>query len=330
MPLLPIHPPRLGLSISAQHIALAELIPGWRPMRRRITLRRVRERLLPSGLLSPSDTGQNITDVKAVAAELRALVERPGVTPVTLSLPDHCAQIALFDFETLPRRVPECEALLRWRFHEEWNLPRGETRIAFQVFRCPDGFAPSRERPGPAVRILAVSIRRDILRQYERACEEAGLLPAAIGLSTCQLFDLCRRVMRPSNEVFFVNQTTDGFSFLAVRQGCPAYLRIKRLRQDSAGLSQELMGTLQFYDEQQVLGSTDPDVPRVLYVVGTGAEPIQPAGEATEPSLQYSTSKGSRSVSVVQFRWADLAVTTNGGVDPPVSGLSALAGLVAA
>src|SRR5207249_6962745 len=74
MPLFPVHRPTIGLSISGERLTLVELHRGWRPGRRDTSLRHADERDLPSGLVRPSASDRNLSDVPALAQEVRALL----------------------------------------------------------------------------------------------------------------------------------------------------------------------------------------------------------------------------------------------------------------
>jgi hypothetical protein len=271
---------------------------------------------LPPGLLRPSATELNITDTGKLADEIHMLLDRTGPLPVALNLPDLSARTVLFEFDTLPTKPAECEALIRWRFQKELNVSAESSQLAYLVFRL-DSAKPT---TGPA-RVLATAIRRNIIEQYEQVCEKAQIIPIRVGLPGLTVFDLCRPLIEETlgrsslegpgvDEFFFMSVTDESFCFLAVRDGTPAFLRLKSRNgmvsasssaasdcrsgplcgspPDSpidasvvsllpkATLADELKATLQFYDEAN--GKSDPPrAGRPLFIVGhTGAPVLNP------------------------------------------------------
>src|SRR5437867_5740232 len=295
MPLFPVHRPTIGLSISAQRLSLVELHGSWRLGRRNARLRHADERDLPSGLVRPSATERNLSDIPALAQEIRALLGTTRTLPVALSLPDLCAQVALFEFEMLPRQVAEQVNLLRWRFEHDLKVPMVEARLVHRVFHLPHQTSASDQKASAPARVLAVAIRRDILAQYEQLCEQAGLLPVSVGIASLQLFDFCHSVMETAEELFFAYRSDDSFSFIAVRHGCPVYLRIKPLPRAQPDLAGELLGTLQFYDDQEVPSHRTSDARlRPLFFLGGHAVEQAPPSRADHsfPACHLSHPKG--------------------------------------
>lgn len=333
MPLFPVRRPTIGLSISGQRLTLVELHRGWRLGRGQAGLRHVAERDLPSGLVRPSATERNLSDVPALAQEVRALLSTRRTLPIALSLPDLCAQIGLFEFETLSQQVAEQANLLRWRFEHDLKVPVPDSRLVHRVYPLPHKASESGKKSSPPARVLTVAIRRDILAQYEQLCEQAGLLPVTVGIASLQLFDLCHSVMETAEELFFAHRSDDSFSFIAVRHGCPVFLRIKPLRQAQADLTGELIGTLQFYDDQQLRSQHTSDArPRPLFILGGRAAEQAPASRADHlfPACHviHPKSRLSSRIEIIPLGWEDMPIVWNELSSPPVSGLSALAGVM--
>ncbi len=333
MSFFPVHRPRLGLSFSGQSMSVVELAARWKSGWPGASLVRATEQPLPPGLLRPSESAPNVSDVSALAQEVRTLVGPIRTPAVALSLPDQTARVGLFEFDRLPKQTAECEALLRWRFRDEMNVPPGDTRIVYRVFRGPRASQPTEEPTGPVTYVLAVSIRRAILAQYERVCEEAGLLPVAIGLSSLQLFNLCHRTMSPAEELFFAHASPDGFAFLALRENCPVFFRLRSLRQSNLNLLDELTGTLQFYDDQAPHGDLPTDAPaRRLFLLdattkGSGSQD-PPESAAGHAAMITPTGNANWRIEVSPVGWGSLPISGKNLADCPMSGLSALAGVV--
>lgn len=317
---LPFRRPSLGLSIGTRTLSLAEIRRGWGP-RGNIGLRRCSERPLPDGLIRLSAAEPNVSDVPALARELRALLGTERSASVALTLPDLCTRVALLDFEALPPKTADRDRLLRWRFQKDFNMPAADLRLSYRVFRT------------TPPRVLAVGARNTIVGQYERACEEAGLWPITVGVTSPRLFDLCRPAMQAAigsgtGELFFLHVGEDSFSLLAFREGCPVFLRTKPLHNggssDQAAIAGEVLATLQFYADSYPRARAGPsDAVRPFFVVG-----LPPACEVLDPGRAESMR-----IKVIVIGWDKVPVSRNGHGPSvpdarPLSGLPALAGLL--
>lgn len=291
--LFPIQRPRLGLSIDARALSVLEVQRDWRRGWREIDVRLCGERALPAGLVSPSATELNVSDVAALVGEIRTLRGSPGnasrVASVALSLPDLCARVALFEFEVWPNKAAECDALLRWRFQKDLGMPATGARLSFRWFPPTPGAVAGGAHN--THRVLAAVIQARIIEQYEQVCKEAGLIPVSLGVSSLRLFDLCRPAMAAArggvqhdspapgeasgtdpSEFFFLHVAQSCFSFFALRHHCPVFHRIKPLRNGHTNLADELRATVQFYDESRLAARNGcPVLPRPLFVVGAEA-----------------------------------------------------------
>jgi len=323
MKLFPFKKPTFGLSIGANKLALAELRRGLREP----SLRRCAERALPAGLLKLSSSEPNVTDVSALAKEFSALIEGQGriarPVPIALTLPDLCARVALHEFDALPRKTSELDGLIRWRVQKDWNMPVTDARVTYQTFRMPSSHASA----GAPIRVLTVAMRRDVIEPYEQACESAGLIPVRVGLTSLQLFDLCRTMieatLKTAEECFYLYVGEGSFSFIAVRAGVPVFIRIKPLRNGGINgsaphhasvVNDELLATLQFYMEREAGSGKGPSPSRTLFLVN---------GEGMIPALPDTLN-----VSVAPMGWETLRVARLPSAIPQFTGLPAFAGVM--
>lgn len=279
MTLWPVSPPRLELNLTARTISMVPLRRDWWPGWGGRRLRRSCSWPLPKGLVRLSASERNVSDVPALVHEIRSFLDRLGgrtarsrCIPVSLTLPDLCARMALFDFDTLPRKRDECETLLRWRLQQEFTLPPAGLRLGYRLCRA------------TPPRVLVVAVRDEIAAQYEQACEEAGCVPVSIDLSSLRLFDLCRPAMLATaassdkgarvDDLFFAHLTQDCFVFIALNRGLPAFLRLKPCRPVQTNVADELLATLQFYTDRYLFSPPSPaDPPRPLFLIGSRDTP---------------------------------------------------------
>jgi len=271
------------------------------------------------------------------------LVGRRKGRCIALGLPDHCARVALFDFETLPRKPAQVDALLRWRFQKDLSVAVGDARMPYQVFHAKP--VPG-QPPKRIVRVLAAAVREAIMSQYEQMCGEAGVIPVAIGLSSLALLDSCRAAMTAaSDNALFLHLTDDGFAFAAFQQGCPVYFRVKALQGDSASssgcfgeqLAQEVSATLHFYAERY-LGTLNRlgFAAGPLYLVN-GCERLDPLpfleehGQDLDACLLGGAITDPPSLKIITLGWDVLRLArSRSGERLPASGMPAVAALLAA
>ena len=281
----PVHRPRVGLSFTARGLAVVELRRGWgKPV-----ITRVSERPLPDGVLRPSATEPNIRDREIVEQALWALLQHTSERTVALCLPDQACHLAIFPFETVPPRARARDSIVRWRFqHEEHVALGGDAQLLQRVFpvpRPPQGTTAKQEGQVTAY-VLAMAIKRSVLDQYQRICEQVGVLPASISCAALWLFDFYRPTMSQADELFFVHQAADSMTCFAIRQGLPVFCRSTARRRGPVDLRREIQSTVQFYDDLYPHGGAAPSSALIpLYLVGDGPsrteEPWSPGGQIT-------------------------------------------------
>jgi hypothetical protein len=341
MRFFPIRRPALGLHVGARALTVAEVGRDWLQGGYGCRVHRVQRWQVPQGLLRVSPVEKNILDVPGLAVYVRGLLGRRQGRCVALSLPDQCARIALFDFESLPQKPAQVDSLLRWRFQKDLSMAVGDARMPYRVFRP----KPVPGQPAAkTVRVLAAAVREEVASQYEQMCEEAGAIPVAIGLSSLALLDACRASISPSSgNALFLHLTDTGFTFAAFQRWCPVFFRLKALYADpppSAGtlgerLVQEVSATLHFYAERY-LGSAHRLGTNAgpLYLV-KGHEGLDPVLQESGRSLPELLLEGALAeplnLKVVTLAWEALRVHCGKPEQSlPGSGLAAVAMLLAA
>ncbi len=244
--LAPIRRPTCGLSIGSKRISLVEKRRRWGWKRDHI---KTEERVLPAGLLCPSSDKSNFMDQTAFVKELAALVGPSRCKTVALSIPVQSASLALLEFDSLPHNAEERRQLILWRLRRDHPEVSGDLQLAYRVWMRPSSVLSSEAvRPTPLY-VLAAALSTATFREYREVCERAGCIPLSCGLDSLQLCDLYGDTSGASHEQFFVHSSGQHFFFLALREGCPVFLRVKSRRVPSTDPFTEVMGTLQRYDD---------------------------------------------------------------------------------
>jgi len=221
---------------------------------------------LPPGAVVPALNAANIVDRKAVAEALRQVFERIGARPkrVALAIPDSVAKVSLLRFEKVPARPRDLEELITWQVRKA---------APFRIEDAQISFVPSLKTPDGATEFVVVMARKDIVREYEAACEDAGAQAGIVDLTT---FNVINAVLagpqRPTDDWLLVHVTPEDATMAILRGDALVFFR-NRIADGEAGLADLVHQTAMYY-EDRLSGS---GFGRVV-LSGGGA----PAGEGTQ------------------------------------------------
>jgi type IV pilus assembly protein PilM len=166
--------PRIACEIAAEGVSAARAATAEGPLD---SVARIQ---LAAGAVQPSHKPGNLVDRVAVIAAIRRALEGIEIRPnsrgadLTLIIPDAAVRVLLLDFDALPSKLTEALPIVRFRLKKLLPFEADEAMISFQIM------SSTRNN----VRVLAVAIPRDILREYETAVREAGYEPGAVLPST--------------------------------------------------------------------------------------------------------------------------------------------------
>ncbi len=166
--------PRLACEIAPEGVTAARAATAEGP------LDSVARIPLAPGAVLPGLKPGNLADRVAVIAAIRRALESIDVrangrgADLTVILPDAAVRVLLLDFDALPTKLTEALPIVRFRLKKLVPFEVDDAMVSFQVM--------SSNRNN--VRVLAVAIPRDILREYETAVREAGFDPGAVLPST--------------------------------------------------------------------------------------------------------------------------------------------------
>ena len=118
--------------------------------------------------------------------------------PIALSLPDLCARMAALEFTSFPKKPVEREAILSWRFQQDFNISTTSSRLAYSVYEPKNSKKSHPNENGNVIRVFATAIQHAIIEQYEELALQAGLLPLTVGISSLDVFDLYRQTIQES------------------------------------------------------------------------------------------------------------------------------------
>ena len=135
---------------------------------------------LTAGVLTAAINAPNVHDAAALAAAIRATLDRLSPRPrrIALVLPDSIGKVSLVRFEKIPARANELDQLIRWQVRKAAPFKAEDAQVAW---------VPGTALPGGGREYIVTMIRRDIVESYERACEAAGAYAGLVDLASLNL-----------------------------------------------------------------------------------------------------------------------------------------------
>lgn len=128
-------------------------------------------RQLPAGAVAPGLGGPNVLNGEALRTAIKgALGAISGkVRDVIVIVPDAAIRVLLLDFEALPDKAPEIEAVIRFRLKKSLPFDVDEAAVSYELKRGKDG-----------VRVVAAVSPRAIIEEYESAFRDSGYDPGVV------------------------------------------------------------------------------------------------------------------------------------------------------
>ena len=128
-------------------------------------------RRLPEDAVAPNLSGPNVQDGAALRNAIKgALTAVSGKSrDVVAILPDAAIRVLLLDFEDLPAKAQESDAVVRFRLKKSLPFDVEEAALSCVV-----------RRNHGSVQVVAAVSPKDVIMEYEAAFREAGYLPGVI------------------------------------------------------------------------------------------------------------------------------------------------------
>jgi type IV pilus assembly protein PilM len=261
-------PPTVAVEIARHRVSAASIVP--RDSGLAVTAHAVE--LLPPGAITPSLNASNIADPRAVADALRGVFESLGTHPkrVALAIPDNVAKVSLLRFEKVPDRAHDLDELVRWQVRKAAPFRIEDAQLSYaRGLKAPDG----------STEFVVVMARKDIIREYEKVCDDAGAHAGIVDLAT---FNVINAVLVGQNAEGFdtdwlLVHVTQEDATMAILRGKHLVFFRSRAADGEAGLADMVHQTAMYY-EDRLSGSGFSRV--VLAGAGAGAPGGQGAQDA--------------------------------------------------
>jgi len=127
-------------------------------------------RELAPGTVVPDLTESNLRDGAALRQAIQSAMGSVGAKSrdVIAILPDTAVRVMLLDFETLPPKPEEAEAVVRFRLKKSLPFDLDEARISYHA------------QSGKGTQVVAAVVLKSVLEEYESAFRDAGYSPGVV------------------------------------------------------------------------------------------------------------------------------------------------------
>jgi hypothetical protein len=201
---------------------------------------------LPAGCVVPSLTAPNVAHPAAVAKALRAAFERLGQRPkrVALAIPDAAAKVSLVRFKDVPSRAADLEELIKFQIRKAAPFRVEDSQVSFAAG----------DRSADGQEFVVVQARRDIVAEYEQACQGAGATAGVVDLTTFGLGQCALRTTPGlTGDWLLIHGAPDGATIAIYRGRHPVFFR--RRGADGEGHLGELVHQTAMYYQDRLGGS---------------------------------------------------------------------------
>jgi hypothetical protein len=200
--------PTLGIEISATQVSMVRMAPEGRPA----AITGVAVERLRAGAVVPALNAPNIVDRAAVTGAIGAALQQFGGRGrrAVLVVPDTIAKVSLLRFDKVPSRAADLAALVSWQVRKSAPFPIDAAQMSYVAGAEVDG----------AREFVVTLARRDIVAEYEAACQDAGLHTGVVDLATFNLVNAVLAADGPSQgDALLVNLAPDYLTVVILRDG---------------------------------------------------------------------------------------------------------------
>ena len=198
---------------------------------------------LPPSAVLPSLNATNIADPKAVSGALSRVFERMGAKPrrVALAIPDGVAKVSLLRFEKVPARAHDLDELIRWQVRKAAPFRIEDAQVSYtRGATASDG----------STEFVVVMARRDIIREYETVCEDAGARAGVVDLATFNVINSVLAGPQPVSEDWLLVHVTQEDATMAILRGQQLVFFRNRASDGEVGLADMVHQTAMYYEDR--------------------------------------------------------------------------------
>jgi type IV pilus assembly protein PilM len=231
-------PPSVAVEIASSRVT-AVAVSGRGPG---VKLRAWAVEPLPEGCIAPSLTAANLARPAEVTSAVRTALERLGqrARRVALVMPDAAAKVSLVRFKDVPSRAADLEELVKFQIRKAAPFHVEESQVSFTAG----------DRSAEGQEFVVVQARRDIVAEYEQACQVAGATAGVVDLST---FGLAQCALRTTpgltGDWLLLHSAEDGATIAIYRGRHPVFFR-RRGAEGESQLGELVHQTAMYYQDR--------------------------------------------------------------------------------
>jgi type IV pilus assembly protein PilM len=193
--------------------------------------------------VTPSLTAPNIAQPRIVAAALRRVLDRLGGRPkrIALAVPDSIAKVSFLRFEKVPDRTSDLDELVRWQVRKS---------APFRVEDAQLTYLPGLRGDDGSTEFVVVMARKDIVREYEAVCEEAGVQAGIVDLATFNVINAVLAGTEPPQEDWLLVHVTPEDATMAILRAEHLVFFRNRAADGEASLADMVHQTAMYYEDR--------------------------------------------------------------------------------
>ncbi len=212
---------------------------------------------LPSDLLIPSFTGQNISDRREMGLIVEEVLTSAGLLKQkkwSVSLPSNSARTAILTLDSEPAKKGELNEILDWKAENTFGSPAAELRISRRKLASDEKGKP---------RYFATAIKLSVIDEFESVFESLGL---KTGLIVPRAMSESRWLAdgKNRNDSLLISSQEDGFVALLLRGEEPMVVRSVTCTETER--DDEIFRLLMFYRDRLGDSSSDTFLSKVLAI----------------------------------------------------------------
>jgi len=232
---------------------------------------------LAAGAVVPSLNAMNVARPDDLAQALTRLWDRLGSRPkrVALVIPDGVAKVSFIRFQQVPARSSDLDEMIKFQIKKGTPFQIEDSRISYSR-----GLETAEGQE-----FVVVQARRDVVGEYEAACQATGAMAGVVDLAT---FNVANAVIAGDPALrgdWLLVHVTSGGAALSIHRGRDVAFFRHRLGEGDAHLGDLVHQTAMFYQDRLAgAGFT-----RVLVAGGWQVDGAQTARQTIEARLGRST-----------------------------------------
>ena len=277
--------PDVAIEIEAGQISGARL--AWRGRDATIAAHTLEP--LPDGVVVPALAAPNINDVALVGRAIAQVVARLGgrARRAALVVPDTIAKVSLIRFEKVPAKAADLEELVRWQIRKSAPFPVDQAIVSF---------TPGARHAEGGQEFVVTLARTDIVKQYEEACNQAGLHVGLVDLATFSAINSVLAGSSPPAGDWLLVHATPTYTTLTVMRDRDLIFFRHRDEETEGTLADVVHQTAMYYEDRlkgvgftrvlltggaAVPGGADALARGLEERLGIGVEPVDPRESAS-------------------------------------------------